>query len=491
MPAQPSALIYTRVSSEEQASGGISLDMQLADCRAACERRGWQVAETLSDEGFSAFTRKPRPAFLELQRRLSEFDVVVIWRLDRFGRQNREIQNVIGDILERGIGVYSVMEPQFDLSTPVGRLMFNFAAALAQYEPEQSQERVRRAMLEVVQQGRKLGFAPYGYLLPEPKGIIIPDPVTAPVVQSIFASYAGGAAIVQICRDLQGQGIPSPRGKPVWYTGIVRKMLERETYLGKVAHTRTGLTLDGLHEPLIDRPTWDAVQRRLQANVGVPSRARSATLSNLLRCGYCGARLHIMGTAKDQRLYYCQQRTLSADRHEPLFVTDWIAEGYAWTFAEELLSPDAEVGFKARRPVKSHKPTAKIATLQKQRAALEENIRYNLRAAREAGLPMRLLADENAAAAAQLAAVEGELARLLARESAALPSATSLRQTLAQVRTADYGQQRAFLGRLFREVRFYRDRVVFALAGDPLEVTIAKPKTPRPHRSRPLTITII
>lgn len=468
MVKQKRAAVYCRVSSEESADSGLSIEVQEKACSKAAKDLGYGITKVFKDEGFSAFSKKPRPDYLDMLSRLREFDCIFVLRLDRFGRREREIHNAVGDIIEAGVGWYSVNE-RFDLSTPMGRAAFSVSATFAELWSGLTQERVREALEESASQGRKLGFAPYGYSLPQPKAIIVPDPNTAPVARRIFTAYAEGESIIQICRNLQGDGIPSPKGKPVWYTGIIRGMLCRQTYIGKVVHGRTGQVFDGLHEAIIDRDLWDRVQMRLAANRGVPARQRGTSLSPILRCGLCGSRLHVLLARGTNRNYYCQQRQMMAERHEPIFIADWIAEGYIWLIVEQMALPEAEAAFRESSANAVDVSGAELRCLRDERQSIESEIKYNLKVARETQLPIHLFAEANAPLQDRLA----EIAREIIRLSDIQPfTRGDFMEALTEIRAGGYEQQRHFLNRLFAKIEVHRDRLVFwpVGIGEPLAV---------------------
>ena len=138
-------IIYTRVSTDEQAAGGISLDAQLASCRAYAIARGWTVGEEVVDGGFSAKDlRRPGAAkVLELyaQRKIAG---VIVWRLDRLLRRVRDLVAILDAAGEHG-GLVSVTE-SLDTTTPMGRFVVHLLASIAQLERETVGQRVKMAM---------------------------------------------------------------------------------------------------------------------------------------------------------------------------------------------------------------------------------------------------------------------------------------------------------------------------------------------------------
>ena len=450
--------IYCRVSSEESRDSGLSIEVQIRACEKAAKEKGFVVVETFKDEAISAYLKKPRPAYTEMLSRLPEFDAILVYKLCRFGRREREIHNAVGVILEAGLGFFSVTEG-FDLLTPMGRAMMGVTATFAELWSAMTQERVQAAVLQAASEGRKHSFPPYGYTRPVPKEPIIPDPEKAPVVRRIFAEYAGGASLVQICRDLQRDGIKSPRGNDIWHPTIVRQMLGRMTYIGKVTHGRSGRIFEGLHDGIVDRETFDVCQQRLTANKYVHPRSRSGSLSHIIRCGYCGAHLHVMPARNGGRLYHCRDRLLSSSRHKPVFIKAEIIEGYIWTMVRRMVLPEAETEFANAMSETKPIDNSAIEILKQEQSQIENEIKYHLRAASAVNLSMELLKEQIGPLQQRLGDVVREIESL--RGGIDLDVQTDFLEQVEDVVQSSYTRQREFLSRIFSRVEVFGEKIVF------------------------------
>lgn len=146
--------VYARVST---VGNGQSPEMQLRELREYCERRGWQIAGEYVDAGVSG-AKESRP---ELNRLMSaakqrQFDAVLVWKLDRFGRSLRHLVNSIAEFEALGVSFVSLRD-NVDLSTPAGRLQFHVVAAMAEFERALIQERVRAGLRNARAKGVCLG----------------------------------------------------------------------------------------------------------------------------------------------------------------------------------------------------------------------------------------------------------------------------------------------------------------------------------------------
>ena len=158
----PTAVGYVRVSTCEQASEGVSLEMQAARIRAYCKAKGWALDRIYRDEGVSGKDLK-RPGIQSLIGDLkgNGIDVVVILKLDRIARSVR----VIGDLIDNlftGVNLASV-EESLDTSTANGRMMLNVLATVAQWEREIIVERTTAALRHKAAKGEWRGRVPYGF----------------------------------------------------------------------------------------------------------------------------------------------------------------------------------------------------------------------------------------------------------------------------------------------------------------------------------------
>jgi DNA invertase Pin-like site-specific DNA recombinase len=148
------AAIYARVSTMYN---GQSPEMQLRDLRDYCRSRGWETAGEYVDIGQSG-AKDSRP---ELNRLMADahqrkFDVVLTWKLDRFGRSLRHLVNALAELEARGVAFVSLKD-NVDLSTPSGRLMFQIIGAMAEFERSLITERVRAGLRNAQAKGKLLG----------------------------------------------------------------------------------------------------------------------------------------------------------------------------------------------------------------------------------------------------------------------------------------------------------------------------------------------
>lgn len=147
------AAIYARVSTTNH---GQDVTLQTRELREYCERRSWTVAGEYVDMASGANDSRP-----ELNRLLADVhrrkcDVVLVWKLDRWGRSLRHLVNSLAELESRGVAFVSLRD-NLDLSTPAGRLMFQVIGAMAEFERALIAERVKAGMLNARIKGRRIG----------------------------------------------------------------------------------------------------------------------------------------------------------------------------------------------------------------------------------------------------------------------------------------------------------------------------------------------
>lgn len=145
------AALYARVSTHDQQT----LGMQVETMTAYISDRKWNVAQQIKDVGSGAKDRPGRELLLKAARR-REVDVVVVWRLDRWGRSLPDLVITLRELTDLGVGFVSLTEA-LDLTTPTGRAMTGMLAVFAEFEREILRERVRAGIAQARKEGRPHG----------------------------------------------------------------------------------------------------------------------------------------------------------------------------------------------------------------------------------------------------------------------------------------------------------------------------------------------
>lgn len=362
------AAIYARVSTSRQAEHDLSLPDQIAQCRAWCEKHGYDVAQVFTEPGASALD-EDRPVFQEMiytaKRSDHPFDVVLVHSLSRFSRDSMHSELYIRELRKAGVQLVSItQEVAQDGSGEFLRKMLNL---FDEHSSRENARHVHRAMLENARQGFWNGSVPpYGYRTQtaerrgtKDKKVLVVDEAEARVVRLIFELATGqdgrpmGVKAIASC--LNERGI-TRRGYK-FSTGSVHVILTCETYAGKHhfnrRDSRTGRPRPPSEwvaisvPPVIAEETFNAAQALLKSRapkVIAPRLVNTPTLlAGIARCGHCGGALKV-GTGKSgrYRYYTCANRATKgegacAGQRIPMNKLDDIVLG---ELADRILRPD-------------------------------------------------------------------------------------------------------------------------------------------------------
>src|SRR6185437_13001858 len=188
-------VIYTRVSTEEQAKGGTSLAAQRAGCLEYCERQSYKVAKVFVEEGESAKTvnRTQLKALLAYCRTETDIKAVIVHKLDRFARNATDHTQMRALLSGIGVQLRSVTEPIDDTST--GKFMEHVLAAVAELDNNIRTERTVKGMHHRLKDGRWTFPPPLGYRAGKDAAgakTIVPDEQAAPLITQAFEEFATG-----------------------------------------------------------------------------------------------------------------------------------------------------------------------------------------------------------------------------------------------------------------------------------------------------------
>jgi DNA invertase Pin-like site-specific DNA recombinase len=210
----PRALCYVRVSTDEQAKSGLSLDAQRATLQAEVERRGWELVQVLVDE-VSAKRGNRRPAFEQARELLAagEADVLISTRLDRLSRSVVDFADLMASAQDERWQVVA-LDLGLDTSTTTGRMVAHILAAVAEAEREVIGQRTSAALLAKRQRGEHVGRR--SSLPPE-------------VIRRVVRKRQEGKTLQAIADELNADGIPTgQKAGARWYSSTVSAVLRSQ-----------------------------------------------------------------------------------------------------------------------------------------------------------------------------------------------------------------------------------------------------------------------
>jgi DNA invertase Pin-like site-specific DNA recombinase len=311
------ALLYTRVSSDEQAKEGLSLEAQLAECRRYVAHHGWAIGGEFQDvEKGTRDDRLDYQRLLAAARSLSAGGsrvVVVVAALDRFGRHLLERVRCREELKLLGIAVHSVRE-----GGEVSDLVANVLGAVAEEETRKLGERVRATRAHVIACGWwPVTRAPWGYLLRPPteeeratgapKGVLQFDEITAPYVLEAYQRVADGASVRSVFLCIAELPLEIRGGRTMPFAQV-RAMLSRPVYAARHDHGDPDVLARpvGRWPQLIPDSLYRRVQQQIARHAVLPRQARGDyLLTGIVVCPRCGGRVNGDYYRHTYRYYRC------------------------------------------------------------------------------------------------------------------------------------------------------------------------------------------
>jgi site-specific DNA recombinase len=222
------AVGYARVSTEEQASEGVSLDNQKAKIRTYADLKDFELIGIIEDAGISAKNLN-RPGAQEVLKmaRKKKVEAVIVYKLDRMFRSTIDALETTKMFDRWGVAFHSIHET-IDTQSAMGRFFFTLTAALAEMERGIIGERTKAALRHKRANGQKTGGGiPFGYFLDTDGQTLLEDREEQKVIQLIKRLRRREHSLRSICRELETQGYLTKTGKSNWNPKTIRAILAR------------------------------------------------------------------------------------------------------------------------------------------------------------------------------------------------------------------------------------------------------------------------
>ncbi len=339
------AVVYARYSSHTQ--GEQSIDGQLAAARTYAAAKGYTIVHEYIDRAMTG-RNDDREAF---QQMLSDcgkhsFQIIIVWKVDRFGRNREEITFNKHRCRKHGVRVEYVAETMPD--GPEGVILESVLEGMAEYYSLQLSQNIRRGTRENAKRCRFTGGrVPLGYTLTSDHEFRI-DPETAPIVRRIFEAYAAGTSMAEIARGLTADGLRTKLGTP-FTTNSIRSVLTNEKYIGVYDFKDGEIRVEDGVPAIVDRQTFEKVRNALRrATTPAAARWRRADylLTGKLFCGACGALMAgESGTSKTgakHGYYLCSHHKHRKGCKAKAVRQDWLEE-YVLDTVRDLVMDDETI----------------------------------------------------------------------------------------------------------------------------------------------------
>ncbi|MBI2600474.1 recombinase family protein [Candidatus Daviesbacteria bacterium] len=282
--------VYLRVSTDEQANEGFSLDNQKRSCLDYAQMCGYHVKKVFEDGGRSGKTTD-RPAFQELLALIQEnsVDAVIIYKIDRFARNVGDFSNIRKQFKQLGIKLLSVSENGDVTEGLIG----NIFASVAEWESEVNGQRTKDALMQKFREGWQPTPPPIGYISiggDRERKTCEPDPYVAPIIKELYELYAtGNYSILELQEWLSDKNLISKTGTGLGHS-VICNILNNPFYYGLIRWR--GESKIGKHIPIITRELFDTCQYVLakHRNFLLRRRTHNFLLRGFIYCAECGQR---------------------------------------------------------------------------------------------------------------------------------------------------------------------------------------------------------
>jgi len=298
--------LYVRVSTEKQEEG-YSLEFQQERLKAYCVATNLHVKDIFIDGGYSG-SNLSRPGLQSLLERIKEFDVIVVYKLDRLSRSQKDTLHLIEDVfLPNNVDFISISE-SFDTGSAFGRAMVGILSVFSQLERENIKQRMMAGRVQRAKNGLHNGsfYVPIGYRYID--GQLKVDDYESNQLTEAAELYVNGIGARKIERILNQRGYKHSYGE--WKgSSNISTTLFNPVYRGLV--TFDGVEYQGKHERIFSDDLYiKMLEEKLNRSKGSAFK-REHLLTGLLWCGHCGSRVAI-NNIRGKQYYACYSASKSS-----------------------------------------------------------------------------------------------------------------------------------------------------------------------------------
>lgn len=356
-PREVRAAIYCRLSKDDDQEGpSASIQNQREMLCRYCDEQGWRVTGIFQDDGWSGLNMD-RPDFQRLLAEIEQgrYNVVLTKDLSRLGRNYLQTGQLIEDFFPRHHVRYIALNDAVD--TDVENEITPFRNILNEFYSRDVSKKVHSSYLTKAKSGKFTGcLAPFGYKKdPQDRNHLLIDGDTAWIVRKIYDYAVNGRGPNHIRRRLEDERIPCPawwnrkksirnhvtkferedpeNGKYIWDFTTIKEILSNPVYIGAIASQKVNyrfkvgwlgdkkpeewIVVEGMHEPIIDRETFELVQEKVKSRKRPTSDGKFSLFAGLLKCGQCGSTMRVRFTNQKERIriYTCSKYNRYGVKH--------------------------------------------------------------------------------------------------------------------------------------------------------------------------------
>ena len=455
------AVIYARYSSDNQREE--SIEGQIRECTAYAEKNGITIVKHYIDRAISAKTDN-RPEFQQMIKDSDKklFDIVLVWKLDRFARNRYDSARYKTQLKKNGVKLMSATE--IISEGPEGIILESVLEGYAEYYSADLAEKVVRGQTENILKGRcNGGRGTFGYTLDSERKFHI-DPLASPFVLESFRKYRDGLTMKEIRDWLNENGIKNPVGGAFTYNSV-EHMLKNRRYIGELKF-RDVVVPDAI-PPIVPLELFDDVQEKMLKNKKAPARRKAEDdylLTTKLYCGYCGALMFgesgTSRTGEVHRYYKCATAKKKKGCKKKTVRKQWL-ENLVVNQTMQLVKDDAAMeSIIAKVMELQDRENTNIPLYEKQLRDAESGIQNMLNA-----IQVGILTSSTKERLEQLEETKRELETRIAEEKLAKPKIKEefIRFWLMRFRKLDMSlkdQRQALVDTFINSIYLYDDKVL-------------------------------
>lgn len=299
--------IYTRVSTLEQANEGYSIEGQEQRLKAYCKVHDWENYEFFVDAGQSA-SNTDRAGLQNMLNRLDEFDLILVYKLDRLTRSVRDLMGLLDTFEEKDVKFRSATEV-FDTTSAIGKLFITLVGAMAEWERSTITERTTQGRRVATEKGIYTTVPPFYY--DKIEGTLYPNDKKE-IVEYIVKRAKDGVSIRGITEELNNSIYDPPKGKR-WDKSLISYVLTAPVSRG---HTHIGdVYVEHTHEPVISEEDYNVYMQGISQRTHSRGIKHTAIFRGKLTCPNCGYYLSLNtskrtkkdGTVEYDERYICDR----------------------------------------------------------------------------------------------------------------------------------------------------------------------------------------
>ena len=416
--------IYCRLSEEDknklsESDDSNSIQNQKSMLIQYAMEHKWSIYNIYSDDDYTGSDRS-RPAFNQMLKdaREHKFNIILCKTQSRFTRELELVEKYIhGLFIEWGIRFVSIVD-NADTANKGNKKSRQINGLVNEWYLEDMSENIKSVLTDRRKNGFHIGsFALYGYKKdPHQKGHLIIDEEAASVVREVFTLFSQGYGKTAIAKRLNERGVPNPteykrlhglrykqphdKNSTLWKYSSIADMLINEIYIGNMVQGKYGSVsyktkkntprpkeewyiVEGTHEPIIDRPLWNHVQKLISQKTKSFTIGKIGLFTGKARCMYCGYHLRSSKTSDGRHYLKCPTKYVSGDACQGSFISATRLEEAVISEINRLTQEYLDKDEMERTVVFHPNLNEQKESLQKQLAALQDRLKESEKVTRQ------------------------------------------------------------------------------------------------------------